>query len=381
MNKAYSSLVIGLVINPIAGVGGRAGLKGSDTFTDLHYALSRGGVQNAIKHMQTVVDMVQSYADKVRFLTVAGDMGESVLQGFSYDCVPINIQPTQGIQTTAEHTEQACRQFWGKCHMVIFAGGDGTARDIIKMYDFKTPVLGVPAGVKIQSGVFAATPREAGLVLQHFIAGHIKSYTDCDVMDLDEHALQQGILSPQYYGYMKVPHMPSFMQSAKCRPSQDEDVYIQAIATHMYSVLQSHGIYLVGPGKTTYMCLQHMGIQGSLIGVDVIENGKLAIKDTSIKDIDAYCKNRTVTGIVVGCVGGQGIILGRGNQQISTDIIRQVGKQNITVLATPNKLASLQNKPFRVDTGDVGLDTQFNGYITVINGFGHKSIYPIKNTV
>ena len=384
MNATAADRVIGVIINPIAGVGGRAGFKGSDTIAHIPDALGRGGVQNAHTLMQTVIDTIIPHADKVQFLTVAGHMGAAVLHGLDYRCVPVQGGDTalaKGVMTTAQHTVQACSQFWGKCDMVVFAGGDGTARDMMQTYDFKTPVLGVPAGVKMQSGVFATTAREAGLVLKHFIEGRVPSYMDCDVMDLDENALQHDILTPRYYGYMKVPHIPQYIQSAKCRPPQGDTVYIRAIANHMQSVLQSDNIYIVGAGKTTYSCLQHIGLQGSLLGVDVVHGGKLVLKDASIRDINTYCQNRTVAGIIVGCIGGQGIILGRGNQQIPPHIIRQVGKQNVIVVATPHKLSSLQNKPLRVDTGDRQLDRHFNGYITVINGFGHTSIYPVKNIV
>ena len=367
-----TSYTIGLVINPIAGVGGKMGLKGSDTLVVSH-ALT-GGQQNAIHRMQTAVDCLRAYTSIIQFKTVAKQMGESVLHGFKYTCVHTdNIHP----YTTPKHTKQACKQFWGTCDLVVFAGGDGTARDIITDYDFKTPVIGVPAGVKIQSGVFSPTAQDAGAVIKNFILGKIKSFTDCDVMDLDENALQYNILAPRYYGYMRVPNMPDFIQNAKVRPNCDDDTYIYGIARDIQSILQSNHLYIVGPGKTTYTCLQHAGLQGSLIGVDVVDNSKIVLKDANMQQIDTYCKNRPIAGIILGCVGGQGILLGRGNQQISNDIIRKVGVKNITIVATPNKLISLKNRPFRVDTGDTDLDKSFNGYISVINGFGHKSIYPV----
>ena len=367
-------VTIGLVINPIAGVGGQIGLKGSDTIENLQHAITMGGTQQANHRMAIAIDAIKDLSHRVVFKTAPTDMGACVLNGFDYECVI----PQQNGATTAEQTKQCCQHFWRSCDLVVFAGGDGTARDIFSVYDFKTPVLGIPAGVKIQSGVFATTPAEAGTILHNFIRGHVKTYTDCDVMDLDESLLQDGIVAPCYHGYMRVPDMPHFMQNAKFRMPSSEDSHIYGIAQHTQPILQDGGLHIVGPGKTTFECLNYAGLEGTLIGVDVIHNNRTVIKDATAKQILSYCQNRPIDSIMVGCIGGQGILFGRGNQQITPAIIKQAGKKNIMVLASPNKLVSLHGKPFRVDTGCAHTDTLFNGVITVINGFGHKSVYPVK---
>ena len=77
--------------------------------------------------------------------------------------------------------------------LVVFAGGDGTARDICSVIGERLPVVGIPAGVKIHSGVYAKRPKDAGLLINNFLLGKVKRFTTAEVVDIDEDAFRDNI--------------------------------------------------------------------------------------------------------------------------------------------------------------------------------------------
>jgi len=258
--------------------------------------------------------------------------------------------------------------------LVLFAGGDGTARDICEAVGDKVTVLGIPAGVKIHSAVFAINPRRAGdLALMYLQEGTIAT-REAEVMDIDEQAYRADRLSSKLFGYLMVPYEETILQATKAGTVADEELEVEAIASDIVESMEEEIIYVLGPGTTTRAIAQKLGLQKTLLGVDVIFRGKMLAPDVNEKQLLELIQGKRAK-VIVSVIGGQGFILGRGSQQISPDVIRRVGRENVLVLATSNKLASLRGRPLLVDTGDREVDRMMSGYIRVITGYRRSAMY------
>ncbi|MGA0121568.1 MAG: ATP-NAD kinase family protein, partial [Gaiellales bacterium] len=145
--------MIGLVVNPVAGLGGAVGLKGTDGLVE--EALARGAVPRASDRAAAAIAALPA---DVPVATAAGAMGEDALQRAGR--TPALLVPGGALTTTADDTRQAVRALADAgVELLLFAGGDGTARDVCAAVGDATPALGIPAGVKIQSAAFAESPR------------------------------------------------------------------------------------------------------------------------------------------------------------------------------------------------------------------------------
>jgi predicted polyphosphate/ATP-dependent NAD kinase len=238
--------------------------------------------------------------------------------------------------------------------LLVFCGGDGTTRDILKAVGIKVPVLGVPTGVKMHSAVFAITPKAAARVAFNFLWGGLP-LREAEVMDIDEQAFRDGHLSAELYGFLLSPFEPHLIQGNKLEsPITEDEVRNQAaIAIYVIEEMKPEIIYIIGPGTTTRTISDLLDQKKTLLGVDLFKNKKIIAIDANEKQIFESIKGQ-VARIIVTPIGGQGFIFGRGNQQISANVILQVGLDNIIVVATKSKLDRL--KSLRVDTGDPELD-------------------------
>jgi predicted polyphosphate/ATP-dependent NAD kinase len=353
---------LGLFLNPIAGMGGSVGLKGTDGEAVLKEAIQRGAVPTASSRMEEA--LVNLNLNGVELLSAGGVMGAALLDklGIEHDVVYRPSDPTR-----SEDSMAACRAFLkANVDLIIFGGGDGTARDVLDAVDESITVLGVPAGVKMHSAVFAIRPSSAANLIARFIRGEI-STKRAEVMDIDEDGYREGRLSSRLYGYMRIPYEASLVQPMK---GDYEGASIEQekedIADYVAEEMRPDVLYVLGPGTTIQMVARKLGIPKTLLGVDVIKGGKLVHKDASEKDILALVEEASSSEIIVTPIGAQGFIFGRGNQQISSSVIRRVGLKHIRVLAAPTKLA--ETKILRVDTGDPDLDLLLGGYIKVVVG-------------
>ena len=260
--------------------------------------------------------------------------------------------------------------------LLIFCGGDGTARDVLDAVDQEVPVLGVPTGVKMHSAVFAVNPRAAARVAMGFLSGELP-VREAEVMDVDEEAFRAGRLSARLYGYMLVPYEPELVQGTKVASpaTADEEENKLAIARQVVEEMEPGVIYVVGPGTTTKPILELLGLEKTLLGVDVICDGRLLAKDANEAQILRLVRGRKAK-IIVTPIGGQGFIFGRGNQQISPEVIRAVGLDNIIVVATKSKLRGL--RALRVDTGDPELDEALRGYMRVVADYGEEVVMRVE---
>jgi len=261
--------------------------------------------------------------------------------------------------------------------LLLFAGGDGTARDICEAINSKVPVLGIPTGVKMQSAVYAINPRTAGDLALMYMLEEPVEIREAEVMDIDEQAFRENRISSRLYGYLKVIYEKNMVQNAKTGGVAGEEFSLDAVAWDIVDNMENDCVYIVGPGTTLRAVMERLGLQKTLLGVDVVQNRKLLASDVNEKQLNELVKNEK-TKIVVTIIGGQGFLFGRGNQQISPEIIRKVGRDNVIVVATPEKLASLRGAPLLVDSGDEEVDRMLSGYIRVVTGYGRKSVYPVR---
>jgi predicted polyphosphate/ATP-dependent NAD kinase len=260
--------------------------------------------------------------------------------------------------------------------LILFAGGDGTARDICDAIGQRTTALGIPAGVKIHSGVYAVTPKSAGEVAAMFLEGKLRTTREAEVMDIDEDAFRNGVLTAKLYGYLLVPEEKRFVQSVKSGAARAEAQSLHAIAVDVIAGMNEDDYYIIGPGTTTRAIMERLGLKNTLLGVDIILNKQLVINDATERQLLDHIQGKRAK-IVVTAIGGQGHLFGRGNQQISPSVIRMVGKENIIVIATKEKLISLSARPLLVDTGDEELDQELAGYIRVTTGFRDYVMYKV----
>jgi predicted polyphosphate/ATP-dependent NAD kinase len=368
---------IGLIINPMAGIGGRVGLKGSDGRTIQRRAIALGATPGAPLRAQTALDELSPMRDSLSVAVYPGEMGEDVLRrsGFTIRVIG-DIDPGR---TTASDTRQAATEMSSlSLRLILFAGGDGTARDIASVIGTQIPVVGIPAGVKMHSAVFANKPNAAGDLVRLVLEGRVTRFREAEVMDLDEKLYRRGLVVPKLFGFLKVPLASGLVQSQKRPSSMSEADDQAAIASWVCENMESDRLYVLGPGTTTRTVATFLGVEKTLIGVDVLENGKVILADAN-EDQLLELLSKQKAAIIVSPIGGQGHLFGRGNQQISHRVITRVGSRNIIAVCSPEKLHSLEGKPLLVDSGDAKADADLAGFIRVITGYKEQAVYRVAS--
>ncbi len=373
---------LGLVINPLAGIGGTVGLKGSDGRDIVAKALAKGARPLAQQRAQSALSAISGSVPAPVY-TAAGAMGEDALNSVGIDAVVV-YTPAETV-TNAGDTIKAVRACCQQgVDLLVFAGGDGTARDILDALrqlgvDDSLTVIGIPAGCKIHSAVYAISPRQAGELLAGLIAGQLYSVKSAEVMDLDEDAFRAGQVKASCYGYMNVPIDEQRMQAMKQGGVDTEALVLDNIAADFIDSMQDGVLYLMGSGSTIAAIMEALGLENTLLGIDAVFNGELVAGDLAEQEILALLDGADYADarIVVTAIGGQGHVFGRGNQQFSPAVIRRVGCANVIIVATRNKLRSLQRRALRVDTGDRDLDQELAGMKQIITGYEQRTLYRI----
>jgi predicted polyphosphate/ATP-dependent NAD kinase len=365
---------VGLIVNPIAGIGGAVGLKGTDRPEILEEALRRGGHPIAPARSIRALRAVKRSLPGVNVITCPGEMGENEATAAVIPCDVIPIRLTE--RTTAVDTLKAAKELEHKVSLLLFAGGDGTARDISEAVDAHVPVLGIPCGVKNYSGVFASSPEAVGGAVALFLESN-GATVDSEVLDFDEDSMRNGRIQTRICGILRVPSSKRFMQNAKSTPfSLEEDIEQEALAKFVVEDMDKELQYVLGPGSTTNKVAELLDMQKTLLGVDVIFGGRVVARDVGSRQLEELVQMRS-TRLVISPIGGQGHILGRGNQQITPIVIRAIGKENIMVICTRNKLANLPERTLHVDTGDVRLDNELCGYWRIVVGYREFAIVKV----
>lgn len=368
---------LGVIVNPIAGMGGPVGLKGTDGRDILNMAWTLGAVPTSPARAVQALRQLIRIKDSIELLTYPHEMGEDEARECTF--APKVLGSITRGNTTFSDTRNAAKDMLSAgVDLMLFAGGDGTARDICEAIGEEVPVLGIPSGVKLHSAVFAVSPVSAGQLAVMYLQRETGSLREAEVMDIDEQAFRENRLSARLFGYLKVPHEQSMVQATKSESPVDEQVEAEAIADDFIENMQDDCAYIFGPGTTTRTIMKELGLKKALLGVDVMQNRKLLASDVNEKQLSELIKGKKAK-IVVTVIGGQGFILGRGSQQISPDVIRKVGRENLLVIATPKKLATLRGRPLLVDTGDSEVDRMLAGYIRVITGYKRRSVHRVSS--
>jgi len=354
---------IALIVNPIAGMGGPAALKGTDGAAVLARARAMGAQPMASAKAIRGLSRLGASAPPAQLVSVAGAMGGDAASAAGFK--PDLIDHEAPAETTAEDTRAAARELLARnVGLILFAGGDGTARDIVEIVGDRIPLLGIPCGVKMHSAVFAVSPEAAGQLAAVFVNEPGKlAWRGGEVMDVDEDALRAGRVSARLFGYARIPVERNLIQGPKLA-SLGEDAALEGLAAQIAGQLERDTIYLFGPGHSTKLILKHLGFAGTLLGVDAFRNGKVLGRDLTAAQVEDIVDGPRAK-IVVSVIGGQGYIFGRGNQQFTPAAIRRLGRDNIIVIASQAKLLALGQNRLLVDTGDPALDRALAGFIRV----------------
>jgi len=380
---------IGLIVNPVAGIGGPAGLKGSDGDEIYQQAKELGFESRATQRAELVLSSLNELADSLEFVTCAGSMGEDCFKHSATKQATLKYSvvytPTDKSHTSPEDTVKAVKCIAEKdVDILLFVGGDGTARDVCSAVDSKQPVLGIPAGVKMHSGVFAVTPKAAAALVIDMIRGGLVSIAEHEVRDIDETAFRSGIVKSKHYGEMLTPQEGRYLQHVKCGGKEIEALVLDDIAADLIESMEDDTLYVLGSGGTTKHIKDILfnetpcdGYEVTLLGVDLFLNHELVAGDVNEHELHEWLL-KYPSRLVVTIIGGQGHLFGRGNQQLSSRNIQKIGLDNIFIVATKSKIKTLEGRPLVVDTGDDALDQRLAGLRQVITGYDDRIVYPVE---
>jgi len=372
---------LGLIINPLAGLGGSVALKGSDGAAIVKAAMTLGAKPQAQSRVRMALEQVHPLKQQIHIYTAANEMGEYLCQDMGFD-VTVIADNTAG-DTHAEDTEKAVVALVKQgIDLLVFAGGDGTARNVFNALQALQkidvlPVIGIPAGCKIHSAVYAVTPVHAGELLSLLIRGRPLAVKEASVMDIDEEAFRHDQVKARRYGHLIVPAENQYMQNMKEGGVEHEELVLQDIAAFVIDGMEDDVLYFVGSGTTPKAIMDELGLASTLLGVDVVKNRELLASDVNEQQILALLEDHPRAKIILTIIGGQGHLLGRGNQQFSPEVLRHIGKENIKVIATAAKIRALDGQPIRVDSGDEKLNDELSAMTQVITGYDEQVLYKI----
>ncbi|WP_049983346.1 ATP-NAD kinase family protein [Halorubrum sp. BV1] len=365
---------VGFVMNPIAGMGGRVGLKGTDG--KVAEAVERGATPRAPDRARRALTRLAEVAPEARVSTAADPMGERLVREAGFDPVrvvdPFECDAPEPTETSADHTARVVRAFAGleretgpgtdtadedagdaPVDLVVFVGGDGTATDVATALEgTDVPILGVPAGVKVYSSVFAVSPEDAAEVAATFSRTERR-----EVMDIDEDAYREGEVHPELRAVASVP-VADDLQSSKQTASGTVESLAEGVADDIRTRDGEGVTFVLGPGSTVGAIKAELGFEPSPIGVDVWRDGDVVARDATESEILAALGEENV--IVVSPIGGQGFVFGRGNPQLSPAVIERC---EVQIVASRSKLDDV--RALRVDTDDPDLDAALAGWVRV----------------
>jgi predicted polyphosphate/ATP-dependent NAD kinase len=366
---------VGFLINPISGMGGTVGLKGTDGKKTLREAIRKGAKPVSPERGLRYLEEVQRRDKDIEFLIAPGNMGENTADQLK---LKHEVVGRIGRATTSEDSVRIARLMKKRrADLIVFCGGDGTARDMLRGVGQDTPALGVPAGVKVYSSVFAINPAAAAESTVAFLKGQIPKRLG-EVVDVDELAFRKNRLSVKLFGHMTTPDSGPLMQGSKSVTGSSEDTELDAIAEYFQEEIEPAYTYVLGPGSTLERIAKRLGVKKTLLGVDAVKgDGTLLGRDMDETALLSLI-GKGPTRIVISPIGGQGFLFGRGNQQITPDVIRRVGLENVMVVGSRSKIEALHPRRLLTDSGDDEIDRQLRGYLRVITGYREEMVVKVE---
>ncbi len=368
--------VIGVLVNAIAGYGGPRAMHGTADLDERQHreALEAGRATDRMR--RAVARIADRLPAGTRFVTGPGTLGGALLSDMGLEHRVVGDDTTG--PTTAADTVAAVRAIVGTdlgVDCLLFSGGDGTAADLAGHVG-TTMVIGVPAGVKMHSGVFARTPEAAGDLLLAVIEGRVRS-EPCDLLDVVEVA---G--GPQVTGTLRVPVARTLLQGAKRTSTELDPSLLVALGRQLAETAGPGAQWILGPGTTVAEVARGLGVSSTVSGVDVVpsaDDGPAVLDATEAQVFDAV--GRADTHVLVGVVGGQGFVLGRGNHELSARVLERVAPERVHIVAAASKLAALNPPVLHVDLGDGRPLAALDGYRPVHVGPGRSTMMRIVSTV
>jgi len=374
MTDTENRLRLGVLVNPFAGVGGAVGLKGSDGAETREEALRRGATPMAVDRMRRALTFLSARSARLEVVTWGGRMGEQSCLEADLSARVLGRPPAS---SEADDTRRAARAMVeAGVQLLLFAGGDGTARDLVDAVGDTVPVLGVPAGCKMHSAVYAINPEAAGELLAELVDGGLVALQEAEVRDIDEQAFRAGRVQARHYGDLKVPAQARYLQQVKCGGREVEELVVTEIAAWVIDTLEPDTYYLAGSGSTVAVVMEQLGLPNTLLGVDIVFNDQVVAADVGAEQILEVIGDQPARALLT-VIGGQGHLFGRGNQQFSPAVIRRLGKDRIDILASRTKLETLSGRPLVVDSGDPELDRALCGLWPVISGYEDTLLYRV----
>lgn len=413
--------MIALVVNPVAGIGGPAGLAGSDGAEVQRLAIARGAHSRAQERATMALRVLAARHPALVIATAAGAMGADAVRAAGL--VPWVVHEPASTTTASDTSAAVAALAAAGATLILVAGGDGTLRDaaagLAALRDADadadadaaadadadageparaggsvehTPasagspasgwrdagqpaVLGIPSGVKMYSPVFAVSPRAAGSLAADW-ADAVLPTTEREVLDVDEAAMRRARVEPQLFGMLRVPFRVGRTQARKAATPASEAAAVAAAARSAVERMRPGVRYLLGPGGTTAEIARRLGLEKSPLGVDVILDGRRLLPAASEAQLLDEI-SRGPAQAVVTVIGGQGFLLGRGNQQLSAAVISALGDDPLMVVAPEQKLIDLHGRALIVETGDPAVDERLSGHIRVITGAATTSLYAV----
>lgn len=368
---------LGLILNPVAGMGGSVGLAGTDHL--VAEALRRGAAPHAADRVRIAMSQLLELRENLTVLTYPGSMGGDLASFMGFHTMLLaqkaeSAASASPLSTTREDTLTLAKQLLQEgADLILFAGGDGTAIDVYQAVGLDAPALGIPAGVKIHSPVYGKTPKDAGILAGLWLSGKVTKTREAEVLDIDEEQYRQNVMSTRLFGYLRVPAEKTYVQNRKAPTPLSDTAASESIAQEILRTMEPDVFYLIGAGTTTRAIMALLELPYTLIGVDLIYNRKLIANDVYGTNILEHIAGHR-TKLIVTVTGGQGFLFGRGNQQLIPQVIRQVGKENISIIMTKSKLAELSGQPLLTDTPDEELNRELCGYYRVITGYGEYTM-------
>jgi predicted polyphosphate/ATP-dependent NAD kinase len=367
---------IGLIVNPIAGIGGPLAGLGSDHFVSIEEAIRSGGKPVAAGRTERALRRLLVHAPHVQIVALTHAMGGAVALGAGFDVLILD-EDHSDISKAEDTRTAAAAMIEHGVSFILFAGGDGTARDIFDAVSDRMPIIGIPTGVKMHSAVFALSPEAAGETAGIALKQDCKS-RPAEIMDSDSTMPAEGRPSFRLFGCAATPSLPRFFQSAKGSRPDGGEAAIEALGRKMAREARPGRPVILGPGTTMAAIKRSFGLAGTLMGVDAILDGKVIAENADAGTLETICREHLCIALFVGIVGGQGFLFGRGNQQISPTVIHKALEGDFRIIGTREKLMALPSRILHVDTGDIELDRVLEGYRRVETGPNDSMMMPVN---